>query len=312
MAWLKGIFIGALVAVDAVLIALLMQPRHGVDSSAITRSSTTAAPQTQAPTTSATTTTPAATGVKPGPPTRLKAFIVALDGKVAWRVTTGSCDSGGAKLQTTTDGGQTWSVQAVPPEVVTRLQVTGRNVGFAVGARADCRLQLYSTSDGGATWSAPQSATTTWALSPKGNTTLLRPGGGIVEPCDGQTVVDFSRGATPEGAVVLCGTGLVRRTTDSGASWTDVADAPGAYAVSAGTGGTQAYVAGADTDCAGVRIWSVDTGGVAALACAKVPVKDVKPGYVSVAVAGKNGWLLVRNDAWRSTDGLKTWKVTAG
>src|SRR4029453_13452293 len=97
-----------------------------------------------------------------------------------------------------------------------------------------------------------------------------------------------------------------------GASWTDVAGAPGAYAVSAGTGGTQAYVAGADTDCSGVRIWSVGTGGGGALGGAKVPVKDVKPGYVSVAVAGKNGWLLVRNDVWRSTDGLKTWKVTAG
>jgi hypothetical protein len=296
-------------------VGMLLRPGRGVDGAdASSASASVAQPrpsqtQSQTPTTTTATTAP---GVKPAAPTRLKSFIVALDSKVAWRATVGSCDGGGAKLQTTLDGGATWSTQDTPLEIITRLQVTSANQGFAVGAGSDCRLVLHSTSDGGATWSDPQAASATWALSPKSNTQLLRPGGRTVEPCEGQTVVDFSRGATPESGVVLCSTGTVRRSADSGATWTDVTEAPGAYAVSAGTGGTQAYVAGADTECAGVQLGSVTSSGVKALACAKVPVKDVRPGGVALSVAGKNGWLLVRGEVWKSTDGLETWKhVTA-
>lgn len=318
MAWLKGAFIGLLVAVDLVLIALLMRPGRGVADAIISRSpvsvpqsrptqTTTAVSPTTTATTSATASVP-----KPGTPTRLKSILVALDSKVAWRATVGSCDRGGAKLESTSDGGATWSTtQNVSLEVVTRIQVTSANQAFVVGAKSDCRLVLVDTSDGGATWATPQAASSTWALSPKSTSTLLLPSGQTAEPCEGQAVVDFSRGATTDTAVVLCGTGMVRRTTDSGASWSNVSEATGAYAVSAGSTGTQAYVAGAGEKCAGVQLWSVTSSGPKALGCAKVPVKNVKPGAVALSVSGKSAWLLVRGAVWKSSDGLQTWKPAA-
>jgi hypothetical protein len=315
MAWLKGAFIGALIVVDLILIALLMRPGRGVADSIISRSSASvpqARPsQTTATTATTTTASPTTLVPKPAPPTRLKSIIVALDGNVAWRATVGSCDRGGAKLETTSDGGATWSARNVPLEVVTRVQATSANEAFAVGAKSDCRLVLTSTSDGGATWSTPQPASSTWALSAKSTSRLLLPIGSTVEPCDGQAVVDFSRGATAESAVVLCSTGMVRRSTDSGATWSDVSEATGAYAVSAGSSGTQAYAAGANTECAGVQVWSVSSSAAKALACVEVPVKDVKPGAVALSVTGKTAWLLVRGDVWKSSDGLKTWKPAA-
>ncbi|HET7277783.1 MAG TPA: hypothetical protein VFJ22_06875 [Dermatophilaceae bacterium] len=315
MAWLKGAFIGLLVAVDLILIALLMRPGRGVADAIISRSSASVPPPTQtttaiSPTTSPTTSATASVP-KPGTPTRLKSIVVALDSKVAWRATVGSCDRGGAKLESTSDGGATWSTRDAPLDVVTRIQVTSANEAFVVGARSDCRLVLIDTSDGGATWAPPQVASGTWALSPKGTSTLLVPSGQTAEPCDGQAAVDFSRGATTDSAVVLCGTGMVRRTTDSGARWSDVSEATGAYAVSAGSTGTQAYVAGAGEECAGVQLWSVTSSGPKALGCAKVPVKNVKPGAVALSVSGKSAWLLVRGEVWKSSDGLQTWKPAA-
>jgi hypothetical protein len=195
--------------------------------------------------------------------------------------------------------------------VVTRIQVTSANEAFVVGAKSDCSLVLTDTSDGGATWATPRAASGTWALSPKSTSALLLPSGQTGEPCDGQAVADFSRGATTDSAVVLCGTGMVRRTTDSGATWSDVSEANGAYAVSAGSTGTQAYVAGAGEDCLGVQLWSATSSGPKPLGCAKVPVKDVKPGAVALSVSGRTAWLLVRGDVWKSSDGLQTWKSAA-
>jgi hypothetical protein len=258
-------------------------------------------PSTPTPTTSAPPTN------VPGVP--LTVVVSAVDGSVAWRATVGSCASGGAAVQISTDGGKTWRNRTSPYAVVTRIQATDASKGFVVGAAQDCSMGVKQTTDGGVTWPGAGSLAETLARDAKDPTKVRAPGSRTVGPCGSSPVVDLARNSA-SGAQVLCADGTVHSSTDDGQTWPEVGRVTSGLALDSKSvgGSATAYVARTVEGCAGVQISAVEGGRISDLGCAPVDVSAGLPGKVALAVPSLDaGWLVVDGTTWRSSDGLKTW-----
>jgi hypothetical protein len=238
----------------------------------------------------------------------LATVVTALDGTTAWRATVGSCASGGAAVQISTDGGKSWRNRTSPYAVVTRISPTDATKGFAVGADGSCTMGVRTTTDGGATWPGTGPLAETLARDAKDPTKVRAPGGRTVAPCGAVPVVDLARNS-PTGAQVLCADGKVRSSTDDGQTWPQSVDVPSALALDSKAvgSGVTAFVARAKDGCAGVQVSTVVNGAVTDMACV-VTGEGVVPGNIALSVPLPNtGWLVVGTTTWRSSDGLKTW-----
>ena len=308
-----GLVVLVLIDIALVFAALRITGRSSateVPSSDVTASSsvdgpptTPAGPSTPAPTT-ATSTAP--TNV-PGVP--LTVIVSAVDGSLAWRATVGSCASGGAAVQISTDGGKTWRNRTSPYAVVTRIQATDASKGFVVGAAQDCSMGVKQTTDGGGTWPGNGSLADTLARDPKDPTKVRAPGSRTVAPCGSSPVVDLARNSV-SGAQVLCADGTIHSSNDDGQTWPEAGRVTSGLALDSKLvgGSATAYVARTAEGCAGVQVSTVAGGQVSDLGCAPVDVSAGRPGKVALAVPAPDaGWLVVGGTTWRSSDGLKTW-----
>jgi hypothetical protein len=303
-----------LVLIDAALVfaALRITGRStATDESPVTAVTATEAPTTPAetptstatPTPSTSTTTTAA--ATPGVP--LTTVVAAVDGSVAWRATVGSCGSGGAAVQLSTDGGKTWRNRTAPYPVITRIQPTDASKAFAVGADPSCTMAVRTTSDGGGTWPGTGSLADTLARDAKDATKIHVPGGRTVGPCGSVPVVDLARNST-SGAQVLCADGKVLSSADDGQTWSEAGTVPSAFAMDSKQVGAAvtAFVARTLASCLGVQLSTVVDGKVTDVGCAATGAAE--PGKVALSVpTPQTGWLVVGTTTWRSTDGLKTW-----
>ena len=208
-------------------------------------------PSTPAPTTS----TAAPTDV-PGVP--LTVIVSAVDGSLAWRATVGSCASGGAAVQISTDGGKTWRNRTSPYAVVTRIQATDASKGFVVGAAQDCSMGVKQTTDGGGTWPGNGSLADTLARDAKDATKVRAPGSRTVAPCGSSPVVDLARNSA-SGAQVLCADGTVHSSSDDGQTWPESGRVTSGLALDSKVvgGAVTAYVARTAEGCAGVQVSTV-------------------------------------------------------
>ena len=235
----------------------------------------------------------------------LQTILVAIDDKAAWRINVGTCAKGGAKVATTTDGGTTWADAKAPLGTIVRVRPTDGQTAFVVGADATCVAELKDTSDGGATWASGGAVGSAWFRDPKNPLTVRSPGPASSAPCGRREVLDLAV-ISVGSARVLCADGLVRSTTDTGASWTDSGKARGAVALAVRPATpAQTYVAVLDAPgCAGVQVRRVDKSALTS--CVQVAAPKT-PGQIALSLVAGGGWLSVSGKTMRSTDNLLTW-----
>lgn len=314
----------ALVLVDLVLVfaALRISGRSTEASGSTSEASGTGAPAPVAgpaapsatvtpgtdPTSGATTTTaPPAPTV---PPVPLRVVITAVDLSTAWRATTGTCGGTTATLALTTTGGRTWQNAKSPYPVLMRVQPTDAARAFVAGGDPNCVMGVRSTTDTGTTWTGigPGSLAETLTRDAKDPTKVRTPGDRTAAPCGPLVVVDVAR-SSAIGTQALCADGTLHSSDDDGRTWPQGSQVDGALALdSKVVGGTvTAYVAVTAGGCDGIRLRSVASATVTDLGCAEIG-SSLTPGMVALSVPNPdNGWLLVGEQTWRSTDGLKTW-----
>src|SRR6478609_6449613 len=285
----------ALVLVDIALVfaALRITGRSSaaeVPSSDGTVGPTSAPAASTAPPVPATSTTAPGAGPTNIPGVPLTVVMSAVDGTLAWRATVGTCGSGGATVQITTDGGKTWRNRTSPYPVITRIQATDATKGFVVGADEACAMGVRSTTDGATTWPGTGSLADTLAR-------------------DATQVVDLARNSA-NGAEALCADGSIRSSGDDGRTWPETGRVTSALALDSKLVGSTvtAYVAWTKEGCEGVQVSTVVNSQVSDLGCAPAEAGDVVPGKVALAAPNQDtGWLVVGTTTWRSSDGLKTW-----
>ena len=127
-----------------------------------------------------------------------------------------------------------------------------------------------------------------WFRDPKNPVTVRSPGPASSAPCGRQEVLDLAV-ISVGSARVLCADGLVRSTTDTGASWTDSGKASGAVAMAVRPATpAQTYVAVLDAPgCAGVQVRQVDKSAPTSCVEAAAPKT---PGQIALSlVAGAAG-----------------------
>jgi hypothetical protein len=262
---------------------------------------------TATPTTSATG-EPAAVTLTAAP---LSQLLVAVDATHAWRVTVGSCTSGGASVLSSSDAGHTWTAHPVPVKAITRLRATSARSAFVIGADGSCAATMRRTANGGTSWTFGGGVGSSWYRDVAAPRVVHTPRGVAVRPCQGGAqVVDLLPSSSAR-ATVLCADGQVRSTSDSGASWSASGSATGALAA-ASDGGTDTWVArgGTDQGCEGIAVVRASRP-TAVVGCAKVDLSGVQPGQVALSTAGTSGWLLVGDHTLHSDDGLKTWTLAS-
>ena len=271
-------------------------PTSAGSPSASVRPSSTPSVKPSPPATAAATTTPVAP---------LQTILVAINDKAAWRINVGTCAKGGAKVATTTDGGTTWADAKAPLGTIVRVRPTDGQTAFVVGAGSTCVAELKDTSDGGATWTSGSTVGSAWFRDPKNPVTVRSPGPASSAPCGRREVLDLAV-ISVGSARVLCADGLVRSTTDTGASWTDSGKARGAVALAVRPATpAQTYVAVLDAPgCAGVQVRAVTKS--APTSCASTPLPK-GPGQIALSLVAGGGWLSVGDTTLRSTDKLVTW-----
>ncbi|MBW8729678.1 MAG: hypothetical protein JF622_01470 [Terrabacter sp.] len=239
------------------------------------------------------------------PVTRL---VSALDAATAWRATTGTCKAGGATVEVTADGGQTWTRLRSPARAVARVQPLDEARVFVIGAGPACSLEQYASRDAGRTWQTPTAVSGGWARRLDQPTQVLTPKEAAATPCGDAVVVDLSRTSAAQ-AQALCADGSVVVTDDGGTTWTGSGDAPGGVALSNllvdNTLTTYAVrIVGA---CKGVQLVEVVKGrNAAVVAC--VPVATPERGSVGLSVTDRAGWIVSGNQTWISQGDLTSWK----
>jgi hypothetical protein len=241
-------------------------------------------------------------------PAPLQTILVGINNKQAWRITVGSCAKGGAKLAITTDGGTTWADAKTSLSTIVRVRPTDGRTAFVVGADSKCAAELKSTSNAGATWASGSAVGNAWFRDPKSPVTVRSPGPASSAPCGPRAVLDLAVQSAGS-ARVLCADGLVRSTTDTGASWTDSGKASGAVALAvSSTSPAQTYVAILDAPgCAGVQIRRVDQS--TPTSCIETTAPKT-PGQIALSLVAGGGWLSIGDTTMRSTDKLVTWRTS--
>lgn len=306
--WLGNLALALLLALDVAMVVLVV--RHQGTGAVVQRTPTSSL--TTPVTTTRTTTATTGSG-----PTLEPGLLSVVDDKTAWAADKGSCTGGGASVSKTTDGGATWTrTKAQPYRALSRVDATSATAAFVVGADTSCAVSVRSTTNGGDTWRAPADVNRTWAIDLKNPATLHATTGQTSTPCGSGDVTALARTSDSD-STVLCGDGRTRRTTTSGATWSDAAKA-GALSSSAvplgltvtGSGsGAQLVLAAVDSGCAGVSILTAPrTGSFAEAACVKVSAASSTPAAVTTEV-GRPGtaWLAVGQTLWRSTGDLTAW-----
>jgi hypothetical protein len=125
-------------------------------------------------------------------------------------------------------------------------------------------------------------------------------------PC---AVLDLAVVLSTDSARVLCVDGLVRSSTNTVSSWTDVGTVAGAVALAVPSANSaQTYVARMEVPgCAGVSILRV--GQKVATSCIPAVIPK-NPGQIALSLVNGGGWLAVGNTTMRSSDDLLTWHVS--
>jgi hypothetical protein len=309
----------ALGIADVVLIALALQAGAGTggtpqtlprSTATVTPSSSTGTPSPGESTSAGPTSTSSAmTSVGAGAPAadaapRGRLLLAAVDADHAWRVHGGSCDTGGATIERTSDGGRTWTRVSSPLRMITRLSASDPDTAFIDGAGEGCTPQERRTDDGGGTWVSGDPSTS-WYVVPKHPRSVNGPAVGTSEPCGSDAVQDLV--AVRDGARVLCTDGTIRATYSYGREWVDTGKVAKGTDLDAVPGSSRLYATRVGQDgCSGIEVVRVGETNDP-VACIDT---EADPSAAAFSLTPDGGWLAAGNTVWRSQD-RQTWQETA-
>jgi hypothetical protein len=232
--------------------------------------------------------------------------IVAVDGDTALRFHTGTCKSGGATLELSTNGGKTWAPRAAPYDTVMRVRVRSDGSAFVVGADqgTGCtpRIRQAGALDGD--FGDGVAVGDAWYRDARAETSVGLPTGETGKPCGSDAVIDLA--VVDTRAAVLCSGGQVR-ASGNGKKWNTVGSVKGALAVALGAKDVAYAVAPGADSCAGLAVVEVAKPSVT-LGCAEVDLAEVDPGSVALAITSTSGWLVVGGDVYRADGKLEIWR----
>jgi hypothetical protein len=306
----------AFLAVDVLLVAFALKSTSGQvagagttigtsDLPAPSSTASTPVPATPSHTSGATPSTTATTATNELAVAPLTVGVLAVDGRTAFRFSTGSCSKGGGTLELTRNGGSSWGPRSAPFDTLTRLRVRSDGSTFAVGANSSgCSPAMREASGYDADWRSATSASGAWYRDPRDPKRIGLRSGGTGRPCGNGAVVDLS--VNDSAASVLCANGDVR-VSKTGASWNTAATVPGAVAVALGSQSRSYLALPGAGGCAGIAVVDAAAPGTA-VGCAAVSLAGVEPGTVALSVSPDSGWLLVGDQAYRAGGTLQTWK----
>jgi len=191
----------------------------------------------------------------------LRTSVTAVDADVAWRVTVGSCVTGGGAVAVTVDGGRTWRDRPAPYPQISRVEPKDASSAFVVGADEQCEMGVRTTTSAGVTWSAPVSVSDAWVRDAKDPARVRAPAGRTDAPCGTVSVLDLACTAATS-AQVLCADGSIHETSDGGHSWPSAGQVAGGLALDnrQDQSGTTAYVVAIGSGCSGLSVSTVIRG----------------------------------------------------
>lgn len=270
------------------------------------RSTQTAGSQNPTP---KTTTKPSKTPVTQTPtldPAASRMLVDIGQGDAVGRAVSGSCGSGGGKIELSRDGGETFTKSDLPSaEVVLRLAVTNIDEARVVVADAKCEdIKTFASENGGSTWFIDESAT--WHKAAKPGASVHAPDGDVDVPCgSGASVLGLST-LGEEQAYALCSDGTVARTDDGGGEWEEQGTAKGAADldfIDAESG--LAVVTGAKS-CAGIAVLKTTDAGAewSENGCIETDVKEM----ADISADGENAYVAAGDAIWFSDDGGESWE----
>jgi hypothetical protein len=298
--------LAAFLVIDVLLVGLAINStRHPVNQGGTTIDPGVVT-TTSAPTTTKTTAT------SPGTPTikvvPLTVGLVGYDKDTAFRFTTGSCKSGGSKLELTRNAGQTWGPRSVPYDAIIRVRVRPDGSAFVVGAdsESDCTPSIRQSGALEADFGDSSVVKDAWFRDPRSATSLGLPSGATGKPCGTAQVIDLA--VVDTGAAALCADGRVRVST-SGAKWDTSATVEGALALALNAKARAFVVVPGADSCQGLAVVEA-AKPTKALGCAASDLTRVKPGTVALSVTATAGWLGVGDSVFLAGGNLATWKQT--
>lgn len=232
------------------------------------------------------------------------------DDTVAYRTVTGPCPQTGFAVETSRDGGASWTIEgdgaatglSSPSRILTGLDgylnVVAQNA-------EDCSQVIVTQSYGfGSSWEAVEGgADLTWHLTPGDPSVVSVPGVGDVPlPCPAARLATIGGTA----AAVLCSDTRLATTGDSGANWVLSEAFAGAEAI-ASTDDRYLIAQSGVAGCAGTQISRVGAGQIVENT---VCVGDTPAvGQVAIGATSNNvAWLWAGDSVWRSVDGGYTWQ----
>jgi len=291
------VLVGVLAVVVGVLVFLALRPPTPPPT--VVTGTPEPTPTESGPPTPEATAEPTPSLAPPSAVSRERPLDVQSD-SVAARAVAGTCPGGGARVELTRDGGATWVGVDTPADEVMRVSWNeGPDLWF-VGAAGDCAPGFWRSEDQGSTWAGPTDTAGAWHLLPDpASLQLHAPDGNVDSPCGATGTLELES-LSPDGALVLCGDGRVEATGDSGASWQQVAGAPGALALGVLEGQPVVVQLGDDT-CGGLFVGSP-------LAPERTCVAEAAAQGVALAFAGPDaGYLVAGDTTWVSSDRGVTW-----
>ena len=279
-----GLATFVVVDVALVIAALGVGTTSGSNAGRVTPSSATAAPSP-----SATQTPTPAAAPEPEPALPVTRLLVAADASIAWRAPITGCGPDPLVLQTTIDGGETWTDQPLGRYDVRRVLSLsvgpGGGYGQGVfGVGEDCVPTPMRSFTKGTFWEVEQTLRADFSyLDPFDPATVVIAGESVDAPCpDAVQLVTAAEAPT-----VLCADGSVFALDQDAepAVWSAVGSAPGALALVAGADRVLAAAAGLD-QCPDLGLVPVPAAGDPE--CADV---TGVPGATVLVQAGQWRWL---------------------
>ncbi|MCW2568743.1 MAG: hypothetical protein JWN54_2840 [Mycobacterium sp.] len=292
------VLLAAVIALDIVLVSVALRSQPGASVAVAESVPATAEPGSP-------TTAPTELSVPASP-----ALLVDLSGTTAFRVSgPGTCAAGGAAVQVSTDGGDTWTDAEVPVRTVLRVLVTGTGAATMIGAGTDCRPASYQTTDAGRSWVRSGDTAGTWHRYGSAVARLHVPSRDAALPCPaGVALTDLAPGSVTR-ATVLCSDGSLHQTTDGGTRWTRRGELGGAVAINQSSVDRLVAAVTGVPGCSGVQVQTSDDGGTTwvAAGCAAGARSEAAVG-VTFSDA-ERGLLVTRDATYRTSDGGASWSA---
>ena len=295
-----AVIVVVLVVIDVVLVALALArtapSSNGTPGPVPTFSSAPRSPGSATAKPSVTATADPAGMVAPG-----RRLLFAVDGREAWRASSGVCDGTDGVLEHTVDGGTTWTSVglAAGAGAVLALRAGTDSVSVVIGTGDDCEPTVRTSVDDGRSWKDGAAGVAGAGVGPDG---LILSTGTVASPCADPVEAYEGEFTT----AVVCADEVQWRSGDG--DWVGV---PLVGARSLADDGDSYLVArvGAAA-CAGAEIRSLPAVGVTpatkstVVGCAAEADPD---GALVVARADAAVWLWSGAEVLTSSDGGATW-----